>query len=231
MSNKPFIFDSSCKIPCPPPAMLCFFLISFTMPMSSRILEWVCEPLALILYLISHIVFRAFVHRPSNPPTIRCLYLIQGAYLYLMQQPSNCCCIRSVTSKSSLTSICMSFRVHAMDLLPAWSQACICGRVFSVSRRIHTLATCPITSRTRSLAVKLTVISLAEPTSFELPLVTMDLFPAWSQTCVCLPQVYTFHQRSCQRTKKRLLGALEKAKDVLQVGSVIKSNLALIHSA
>jgi hypothetical protein len=49
----------------------------------------------------------------------------------------------------------------------------------------------------------------------------MDLPPAWSQTCVCgrafsLPQAYTFHQRSCQRTKKRLLGALEKAKDILQ---------------
>ena len=49
----------------------------------------------------------------------------------------------------------------------------------------------------------------------------MDLRPAWSQTCVCgrafsLPQAYTFHQRSCQRTKKRLLGALEKAKDILQ---------------
>src|SRR3984957_9950967 len=49
----------------------------------------------------------------------------------------------------------------------------------------------------------------------------MDLPPAWSQTCVCgrafsLPQTYTFHQRSCQRTKKRLLCALEKAKHVLQ---------------
>jgi hypothetical protein len=49
----------------------------------------------------------------------------------------------------------------------------------------------------------------------------MDLPPSWSQTCVCgrafsLPQAYTFHQRSCQRTKKRLLGALEKAKDILQ---------------
>jgi hypothetical protein len=49
----------------------------------------------------------------------------------------------------------------------------------------------------------------------------MDLPPAWSQTCVCgrtfsLPQAYAFHQRSCQRTKKRLLGALEKARDVLQ---------------
>ena len=49
----------------------------------------------------------------------------------------------------------------------------------------------------------------------------MDLPLAWSQTCVCgrpfsLPQAYAFHQRSCQRTKKRLLGALEKAKDILQ---------------
>jgi hypothetical protein len=49
----------------------------------------------------------------------------------------------------------------------------------------------------------------------------MDLPPAWSQICVCgrafsAPQAYTFHQRSCQRTKKRLLGALEKAKDILQ---------------
>ena len=57
--------------------------------------------------------------------------------------------------------------------------------------------------------------------SFDLPLMTMDLPPAWSQTCVCgcafsLPQAYTFYQRSCQRTKKQLLGALEKAKDILQ---------------
>jgi hypothetical protein len=49
----------------------------------------------------------------------------------------------------------------------------------------------------------------------------MDSPPAWSQTCVCgrafsAPQAHTFHQRSCQRTKKRLLGALEKAKDILQ---------------
>jgi hypothetical protein len=49
----------------------------------------------------------------------------------------------------------------------------------------------------------------------------MDLPPAWSQTCICgrafsLPQAYTFHQRSCQKTKKRLLGALEKARDILQ---------------
>jgi hypothetical protein len=50
----------------------------------------------------------------------------------------------------------------------------------------------------------------------------MDLPPAWSQSCICgrifsLPQAYTFHQRSCQRTKKRISGALEKAKDILQV--------------
>ena len=49
----------------------------------------------------------------------------------------------------------------------------------------------------------------------------MDLPPTWSQTCVCgrafsVPQAYTFHQRSCQRTKKRLSGALEKVKDILQ---------------
>ena len=49
----------------------------------------------------------------------------------------------------------------------------------------------------------------------------MDSPPAWSQICVCgraflLPQTYTFHQRSCQRTKKRLFGALEKVKDSLQ---------------
>jgi hypothetical protein len=35
-------------------------------------------------------------------------------------------------SKSPLTFICTSVRVHVMDLPPAWSQACICGRVFSV---------------------------------------------------------------------------------------------------
>jgi hypothetical protein len=62
---------------------------------------------------------------------------------------------------------------------------------------------------------------LAQPTYFHLPLLTMDLPPAWSQTCVCgrafsLPQAYTFHQRSCQKTKKRLLGALEKVKDIFQ---------------
>jgi hypothetical protein len=70
--------------------------------------------------------------------------------------------------------------------------------------------------------ISYSVISLGPPTSFGLvPLATMDLPPAWSQTCVCgrafsLPQAYTFHQRSCQRTKKRLLGALEKVKDILQ---------------
>ena len=49
----------------------------------------------------------------------------------------------------------------------------------------------------------------------------MVLPPAWSQTCVCgrafsVPQAYTFHQRSFQRTKKQILGALEKSKDILQ---------------
>jgi hypothetical protein len=47
----------------------------------------------------------------------------------------------------------------------------------------------------------------------------MDLPPAWSQTCPCgrtfsLPQAYTYHKRSCKKTKKRLSGALEKAKIV-----------------
>jgi hypothetical protein len=35
-------------------------------------------------------------------------------------------------SKFPLTSIRRSVRVHTMDLAPAWSQAWICGRVFSV---------------------------------------------------------------------------------------------------
>jgi hypothetical protein len=65
------------------------------------------------------------------------------------------------------------------------------------------------------------LISLAQLTPFEPSLATMDLPPAWSQSCVCgrafsLPQAYAFHQRSCQRTKKRLLGALGKVKDILQ---------------
>jgi hypothetical protein len=43
----------------------------------------------------------------------------------------------------------------------------------------------------------------------------------WSQTCICgrtflLPQAYTFHKRSCQKTKKRLASALEKAKECWQ---------------
>ena len=88
-------------------------------------------------------------------------------------------------------------------------------------------------SQTCSLSVRLAVsqsdsqyhsqMIFTQPASesFDLPLVTMDLPPAWSQTCVCgcafsLPQAYTFHQCSCQRTKKQLLGALEKAKDILQ---------------
>jgi len=47
----------------------------------------------------------------------------------------------------------------------------------------------------------------------------MDLPPAWSQTCPCgrtfsLPQAYTYHKRTCEKTKKRLSGALERAKIV-----------------
>jgi hypothetical protein len=49
----------------------------------------------------------------------------------------------------------------------------------------------------------------------------MDLPPAWSQSCACgrtfsVPQAYTYHKRSCQKTKKRLFGALEKAREVWQ---------------
>jgi hypothetical protein len=49
----------------------------------------------------------------------------------------------------------------------------------------------------------------------------MDLPSAWSEACVCgrmfsVPQAYTFHKRSCQKTKKRLSSALEKAKEVWQ---------------
>jgi hypothetical protein len=65
--------------------------------------------------------------------------------------------------KSPLTSICMSVRVHAMDLPPTWSQACICGHVFSV------------------------------------------------------PQAYSCHKCSCEKSKKQLSGALERAKEVWQV--------------
>jgi len=49
----------------------------------------------------------------------------------------------------------------------------------------------------------------------------MDLPPAWCQVCICgrtfsVQQAYTYHKRSCQKTKKRLAGALEKAKEVWQ---------------
>lgn len=48
----------------------------------------------------------------------------------------------------------------------------------------------------------------------------MEIPPAWSQVCSCgrtfsVPQAYTYHKRSCQKTKKRLATALEKAKEVL----------------
>jgi hypothetical protein len=50
----------------------------------------------------------------------------------------------------------------------------------------------------------------------------MDLPSAWCQHCVCgrtfsVPQAYSCHKRSCQKTKKRLSGALEKAKEAWQV--------------
>jgi hypothetical protein len=49
----------------------------------------------------------------------------------------------------------------------------------------------------------------------------MDLPPAWFQTCICgrefsVPQAYTYHKRSCQKSKKRLAAALDKARDVWQ---------------
>jgi hypothetical protein len=56
----------------------------------------------------------------------------------------------------------------------------------------------------------------------------MDLPPAWSQVCICgrtfsLPQAYTCHKRSCQKTKKRLSSALDKAKEVWQARKRRKS--------
>jgi hypothetical protein len=47
----------------------------------------------------------------------------------------------------------------------------------------------------------------------------MGLLPAWSQICpygrtFSVPQVYTYHKRSCKKTKKWLSGTLEKAKEV-----------------
>jgi hypothetical protein len=90
-----------------------------------------------------------------------------------------------------------------------------------ITARSQTRSRMIFDSDSQSNDILLKVISLVQPTFFDLPLATMDLPPAWSQTCVCgrafsLPQAYTFHQRSCQRTKKRLLGALEKAKGILQ---------------
>jgi hypothetical protein len=45
--------------------------------------------------------------------------------------------------------------------------------------------------------------------------------PAWVETCACgrsfsVPQAYTYHKRSCQKTKKQLAGVLRKAKEVWQ---------------
>jgi hypothetical protein len=49
----------------------------------------------------------------------------------------------------------------------------------------------------------------------------MDLPAAWCEVCLCgrsfsSPQAYSFHKRGCKETKKRLSGALEKAKEVWQ---------------
>ena len=49
----------------------------------------------------------------------------------------------------------------------------------------------------------------------------MDVLPAWSQACICgrvfsVPQAYTYHKQSCQKTKKRLSCALEMVKEVWQ---------------
>jgi hypothetical protein len=50
---------------------------------------------------------------------------------------------------------------------------------------------------------------------------TMDLQPAWSNACLCgrtftSPRGYTYHQRNCSKTKKRLSSALEKVREVNQ---------------
>src|ERR1700678_1982238 len=49
----------------------------------------------------------------------------------------------------------------------------------------------------------------------------MDLPPAWSQACICgrvfsVPRAFSCHKRSCPSSKKRLLSALERAKEVWQ---------------
>jgi hypothetical protein len=49
----------------------------------------------------------------------------------------------------------------------------------------------------------------------------MDLPLAWCEVCLCgrtfsSPQAYSYHRRGCQKTKKRLSGALEKAKGIWQ---------------
>lgn len=46
-----------------------------------------------------------------------------------------------------------------------------------------------------------------------------DRTAAFSETCLCgksfsLPGTYTRHKRNCTKTKKRLAGALEKAKEL-----------------
>jgi hypothetical protein len=50
----------------------------------------------------------------------------------------------------------------------------------------------------------------------------MDPSPAWYQACACgctfsIIQAYSYHKQSCQKTKRWLLTALEKAKEVWQI--------------
>ncbi len=45
---------------------------------------------------------------------------------------------------------------------------------------------------------------------------------AWSQACICgrvfsVPQAYSYHRRSCPKTRKRLSDALAKANEIWQV--------------
>jgi len=47
----------------------------------------------------------------------------------------------------------------------------------------------------------------------------MNVPAAWHEVCICgrtfsVPQAYTCHKRTCQKTKKRLASALDKAREV-----------------
>jgi len=65
---------------------------------------------------------------------------------------------------------------------------------------------------------------------------SMDLPPAWLQSCICsqifsVPQAYTCHKHSCLKTKKLLSGALEKAKDVWKANKHRKTEEMVHHKA